>query len=174
MLPILLAIARLALGFPLVQRLVFGFGVQAPGDCADAAPSVALRPALNGSLAARGATRGPTGRFTAEIQGGGRPARRRLPLRQPPHPRGGLGAGGRSIPPCGGRRWDGRRFRHLLGRDHADGLPPAPAGGRVLDMTDRLRRDAYDGIVDRAQFRRFGFSGSANAWARSGPVTGDR
>lgn len=61
MLPILLAIARLALGFPLVQRLVFGFGVQAPGDCADAAPSVALRLALNGPLAARGATRGPHG-----------------------------------------------------------------------------------------------------------------
>lgn len=26
----------------------------------------------------------------------------------------------------------------------------------MLDMTDKLRRDAYDGIVDRAQFRRFG------------------
>ena len=155
MLPILLAIARLALGFPLVQRLVFGFGVQAPGDCADAAPSVALRPALNGPLAARGATRGPTGRFTAEIQGGGRPARRRLPLRHGRTPGAGLARAGAPSPPAADVAGTGVASG-ILGRDHADGLPPAPAGGRVLDMTDRLRRDAYDGIVDRAQFRRFG------------------
>lgn len=163
------ALALVALGLVVVQRLLFGFMAQRPSDYTATAPAFELRQVLDGPLIASGVIYGPTGRvatrFVAHMQGtwdaeGGTLAEdfrydngrtQQRAWRIVPGPDGHFTATAADVIGAGEGEVSGAtavlRYRLRL---------PEDAGGWEVDVTDWLYLGQDGVIVNRAQFRRFG------------------
>lgn len=165
-----IALALLALGLVLAQRLFFDFMAQRPADYAATAPAFELRRALDGPLFAEGVIYGPTGRvatrFVAEMAGAwdaeggtltedfrydsGGTQRRAWRILPGPDARRFTATADDVIGVAEGEICGATavlRYRLRL---------PEDAGGWQLDVTDWLYLGEDGVIVNRSQMRRFG------------------
>lgn len=167
---IVLVLALLALGLVVAKRLFFDFTAQRPADYAETAPPFDLRQALGGPLVASGVLYGPTGRvvsrFVADMEGtwddrGGTLAE---------HFRYDSGStqtrAWRIVPGADGRFTATADDVVGIGQGELSGATatlryrlrlPEQGGGWQVDVTDWLYLGEDGVIVNRAQFRRFGF-----------------
>lgn len=165
---IVVLVVVLALG--LAQRFFLGFMAQRPEDYAATAPAFDLRAVFNGPLVASGAIHGPTGRvasrFVAEMDGswdakGGvlselfrydSGATQARVWRIAPKPDGSFTATADDVIGEAAGSVSGAtavmRYRLRL---------PEQAGGWEVDVTDWLYLGTDGIVVNRSQFRRFGF-----------------
>ena len=163
------ALALVALGLVVVQRLFLDFMAQRPSDYAMTAPAFDLRQVLDGPLVASGVIYGPTGRvatrFVADMQGtwdaeGGILAEdfrydtgrtQQRAWRIVPGPDGRFTATAADVVGTGEGQVSGAtavlRYRLRL---------PEDAGGWEVDVTDWLYLGQDGVIVNRSQLRRFG------------------
>lgn len=168
-LKIAFAVAFLALGLVVAQRVFLGFTAQRPSDYAATTPAFDLRKVLDGPLAASGVIYGPTGRvaarFVADMQGtwtadggtldesfrydSGRTQTRAWRL----------------VPAQGGRFTATADDVVGVGQGEVSGATvvlryrlrlPAEAGGWEVDVDDWLYLGEDGIILNRAQLRRFG------------------
>lgn len=167
---VVLIVALLALGLVVARRFLFAFPAQRPADYAETAPPFDLRQALNGPLVASGVIYGPTGRvatrFVADMQGtwdgsGGTLAEdfrydggstQTRAWRIAPGSEGRFTATADDVVGVGEGEVSGAtatlRYRLRL---------PEQGGEWQVDVTDWLYRGEDGVIINRAQFRRFGF-----------------
>lgn len=166
----LLIVAVLAVGAILAKRFFLDFTAQRPADYAETTPPFDIRQVLDGPLVASGVIYGPTGRvatrFVADMRGtwddtGGTLAEdfryssgstQQRAWRIRPEADGRFTATADDVVGIGRGEITGAavllRYRLRL---------PEQAGGWQVDVTDWLHLGEDGVIVNRAQFRRFGF-----------------
>lgn len=167
---VMLIVVVLVLGALLAKRFLLDFTAQRPGDYSETSPTFDIRQVLNGPLAASGVIYGPTGRvatrFVADMRGtwdetGGTLAEdfrydsgstQQRAWRIVPGVDGRFTATADDVVGFGEGEVSGSavllRYRLRL---------PEQAGGWEVDVTDWLYLGEDGVIVNRAQFRRFGF-----------------